>query len=1032
MKNFLCLIISAFMFSCTDPVVTELDGLQVPEGFSIERVVSSDQISYPMFATYDDKGRLFVFESTGINDMGTEVMMAEPSYHIRLLEDSNGDGQFDVSKIYADKIPFPMGGSFYNGSLYVAASPDYIKLTDADGDGQAEERETLLTGWVLNQNGAILSGPFMGPDGWMYMADARRSFDITNQEGEHFKGGGARIWRCKPDGSQLEWMSGGGFDNSIEIVFMPSGESIGTMTYFTEPQNGQRDALMHWVEGGVYPKPQITISQDGLPLTGELMPVMTKLPRVAPSGLMRYEGDAWGESFKGNLFSAEFNTGRIMRHVVSPVGATYATVDEAFITANKQDVHPTDVLQDADGSLLVLVTGGWFIKGCPLSQVAKPEVPGGIYRIRKIDSPKQGKDLWGNDIDFDASSEAELTELLTDNRLAVRKNAIEALIRKGGSAIPALATKMADSDAETRAAIVFACYRIGGADALALVRKSLGDEDGLVRVAAARCAGLAQDEAAISALANMVVKDDLAVRRQAATALGQIGNTSAVASLLKSVENVDDRVLEHSIIHALTKLGSVSDLQAGLKSGNPNVQKAALIALDQMKPSPLKESDLLPFLTSDNEANRGIGIWVASHRPAWSDVVEDFVKVGIQAEDLTDLKKLLLLFCGNTKIQTLLLKQLKSSKSAEQQSLILEVMRNCDVSDFPKQWQNALAQMLNGSDEVLQLEVLELLESRGLKEMKIQLTTMAADAKKSLEIRLKAMSARLMVDKTLTDSEFSFLTDLMQADQVSYTRQQAVRLISRSDLSDAQLIHLGNVELTKAEPFMLTGILDVFKGVENEAVGMAMVSGLSSMKEGLDNISMTDIEALLQSYPSTVADHAKPLVAKIEELQAERLGKLQDLEATLVKGDIGEGRKLFFGKAICSTCHAVGSEGSDFGPDLSNIGDIRSQHDILEAIVYPSVSFAREYDTYIVKTKDNSYTGVIKEQTGDVVVMSMGPGNEIRIPRADVLSISEHNVSMMPAGLDQHLSTEELSHLMAFLNALPYNLDRLIDLQATE
>src|SRR5690625_156210 len=163
-----------FLMGCAKEKVTQLDGLQVPEGFTIERVVSPDLISYPMFATFDSQGRLFVFESTQTNTMGTQTMLEDPSYHIRLLEDTNEDGQFDESTIYADQLPFPMGGAFYNGSLYVTASPDLLKFTDTNGDGAADKQDTLLTGWTLNANGAILSGPFVGPDGWFYMADARR------------------------------------------------------------------------------------------------------------------------------------------------------------------------------------------------------------------------------------------------------------------------------------------------------------------------------------------------------------------------------------------------------------------------------------------------------------------------------------------------------------------------------------------------------------------------------------------------------------------------------------------------------------------------------------------------------------------------------------------------------------------------------------------------------------------------------------------------------------------------------------------
>ena len=159
------------------------------------------------------------------------------------------------------------------------------------------------------------------------------------------------------------------------------------MTYFKDPENGERDALLHFVEGGVYPKmyPQV---MGEFKRTGDLMPVMTKFARIAPSGLARYRSDNFGSEYQGNLFTAQFNPHRVQRHVVHREGATFRTDDSDFLTSTDPDFHPTDVLEDADGSLLVLDTGAWFIHGCPISRVAKPEIKGAIYRIRKSDAPR--------------------------------------------------------------------------------------------------------------------------------------------------------------------------------------------------------------------------------------------------------------------------------------------------------------------------------------------------------------------------------------------------------------------------------------------------------------------------------------------------------------------------------------------------------------------------------------------------------------------------------------------------------------------
>jgi putative heme-binding domain-containing protein len=154
------------------------------------------------------------------------------------------------------------------------------------------------------------------------------------------------------------------------------------------------------------------------------------------------------------------------------------------------------------------------------------------------------------------------------------------------------------------------------------------------------------------------------------------------------------------------------------------------------------------------------------------------------------------------------------------------------------------------------------------------------------------------------------------------------------------------------------------------------------------------------------------------------LRRLESIDATLARGDIDAGRRLFFGKATCSSCHAVGKDGAAFGPDLSNIGEIRSRHDILEAILYPSASFAREYETWRVRTRTGENTGIVKEDLPEALVMETGPGASLRIPRAAVVSVEPVEFSAMPPGLEQLLSTTELADLMAYLQALPDPFDR--------
>jgi len=115
----------------------------------------------------------------------------------------------------------------------------------------------------------------------------------------------------------------------------------------------------------------------------------------------------------------------------------------------------------------------------------------------------------------------------------------------------------------------------------------------------------------------------------------------------------------------------------------------------------------------------------------------------------------------------------------------------------------------------------------------------------------------------------------------------------------------------------------------------------------------------------------------------------------------------------------MGYRGGKMGPDLSRIGSVRTERDLLEAIAYPSASFVRGYEPMLVKTKSGEQlAGVILGEAANHIELAIGPALQRKVPRADITEIKPSPVSLMPAGLDRVLTKQELADLIAFLKSL--------------
>jgi len=284
------------------------------------------------------------------------------------------------------------------------------------------------------------------------------------------------------------------------------------------------------------------------------------------------------------------------------------------------------------------------------------------------------------------------------------------------------------------------------------------------------------------------------------------------------------------------------------------------------------------------------------------------------------------------------------------------------------------------------------------------------------EFRLALLAARPPGAK-IDDATAKFLAAKLGREEPAALRSAAADVLGRAALTQSQFKTVATA-LKTVGPVDAPKVIDLFGKSKDEAVGIALVSALSDPKV-LPAVRAEMVKPILDKYPPPVRAAAGDLYAKLAAARKDETAKLERLVKELPAGDIRRGQAVFNGaKAQCAACHKIGYVGGLVGPDLTRIGGIRTERDLLESIVFPSASFVRSYEPVRVTTLDGrAFNGVLKKDAPDEIVLAVAADKEERIARGDIETLIPSTVSVMPAGLDQQLSPQELADLVAFLKA---------------
>ena len=995
----------------------------IPDGFSLEVAAAQPLVDRPITASFDEQGRLYVADSSGSNDK-VEQQLEERPHRIVRLEDGDGDGQFDKTVVFADRMMFPEGTLWHDGSLYVSAPPSIWKLTDTDHDGVADKREEWFQGQTLTGCANDLHGPYLGRDGWIYWckgAFAEQTYE--RHGGSDWTTRAAHIFRRHPRGGPVEPVMTGGMDNPVDVVFTPSGERIFTTTFFQHPRGGQRDGLIHAIYGGVYGKVHGVI--EGHPRTGGLMPPLVHFGAAAPSGLVHLESDQFGPDYKNNLFAALFNMRKVTRHVLRPTGASFETVDEDFVVAADTDFHPTDVVEDADGSLLIIDTGGWYKLCCPTSQLYKPDILGAIYRVKRTGShgvvDERGKSLhWNRD------DPLYFTGLLGDSRPQVRSRAQARLREIGAAAIEPLgvACRTAD-DAVVRRNSVWTLARIAGEDARTAVRSALSDTDHSVRQAAVHVAGLHRDRKAVPSLLELLASNSGQIRRAVAEALGRIGDSQTIPALL-STDAGSDRILDHSLTYALIEIDQIKAMREFLYDPDEMTQRRALIAADQMESGGLAVADIESLLNAAQEPLRDTAWWLVALHPEWAPQLAGYFAREL-AQDPTPhalqvLRSQLPALLHDEQLRSVVGMAL-NAKDANP-SVVLAVVQGLASSSlkaWPAEWEAALERILVPGHMATVPATISALYSLPdtVPSAEIAKRLLKASQEPALHesVRLKSLALIARRGEPLDLPVIKIVSEYLPSHVTPSTRSLAVDILTSSPLNDEALMSIIR-SIPSVGAMELSRLLPIFQRSKAEPIGLALVDALeqSPVASALPSELLTNC---LQGFAGSVPVRREQMVARIEADSSDKLNQLEQVFSLLEHADIRRGQAIFnSSKASCRACHEMGYLGGEIGPDLTRIGRTRSERDLLEAILFPSISFVRSYEPVeIVTDSGRVFSGVVRDETNAEVVLAIDAQKVMRIRQEEIEERRQSSVSVMPAGLEKQLTRQELADLVKFLHA---------------
>lgn len=439
----------------------------------------------------------------------------------------------------------------------------------------------------------------------------------------------------------------------------------------------------------------------------------------------------------------------------------------------------------------------------------------------------------------------------------------------------------------------------------------------------------------------------------------------------------------------------------------------------------LKPEPVLAVIDSPNPELKATAWWVLGRHPDFASALapglRDRLAKLVANHEHDDLVNRLAKLAANPDIQQLIADTARPSRSQfpQNQQVALQAMGRSGLKEIPAAWQDALIEaMRHGNTPIAVAATRAFPAGRSFPPRLADELQRVGESDIATGVAMAALMAIPGGLPVVNDRLFKVLIGCYDRteDRPTYI-PEATEILARAKLSPAQLRAVIE-RLPRVGPIHLPKLLNAFTRSTDPEVGRALVAALTDPKVR-PAVRAEVVRPILDKYPEAVRDEAANLYAALDADRGGEREKLTAILADLPAGDVRRGQVVFNGqKAACITCHQMGYVGGKVGPDLTRIGGIRSDRDLLEAIVFPSASFVRSYEPVAVTTADGrTVNGVLRDDRPDEVVLAVSATEDVRIPRRDIEEMKPGTVSVMPSGFDQQLSKQDLADLVAFLKA---------------